>query len=142
MEGVFLDGVPTYHDGHKGAERGKNTAFIVEMDNIRLCHLGDLGHVPSADQVEELSGVHILLVPVGGNTTIDAAAAAEVVSLLEPNLVIPMHYGTPAASMPLDPLDRFLREMGVKSHEPQAKLSVSRSALPQETQVVVMDYKR
>jgi L-ascorbate metabolism protein UlaG (beta-lactamase superfamily) len=142
MDGAFIDGVLTYHDSQKGAERGRNIAFIMEMDNLRLCHLGDLGHVPTADQVEEMSGVHILLVPVGGHTTIDGGAAAEVVSLLGPNLVIPMHYETPAAAVTLDPLDRFLREMGVKAHEPQAKLSVSRSALPQETQVVVLDYKR
>ncbi|MFQ6019236.1 MAG: MBL fold metallo-hydrolase [Dehalococcoidia bacterium] len=142
INGVFLSGIPTYHDARKGAEHGNNTSFVLEMETLRVCHLGDLGHVPTADQVEELSGVHILLVPVGGHTTIDAAAAAEVVSLLEPRLVIPMHYDTPAAAVPLASLDRFLREMGVKSYEPQAKLPLSRSALPQETQVVVLDYKR
>ena len=142
VEGVFITGVPTYHDSQQGAVRGKNLAFILEAEDIRVCHLGDLGHTPTAEQVEELSGLDILLIPVGGHTTIDGAAAAEVVSLLEPRLVIPMHYRTPTTKPQLDPLDRFLREMGIKSYEPQPKLSASRASLPQETQVVVLDYRR
>src|SRR5207244_7918721 len=106
-------GVRTYHDAKKGAERGKNTAFVIEIDELRVCHLGDLGHVPTADQVEELSGAEVLLVPVGGRTTIDAAAAAEVVSLLEPRIVVPMHFGTEHTGDRLDPLDPFLKQMGV-----------------------------
>lgn len=142
VEGVFITGVPTYHDGRRGALRGKNLAFILETEDIRVCHLGDLGHTPTAEQVEELSGLDILLIPVGGHTTIDGAAAAEIVSLLEPRLVIPMHYRTAASKASLDPLDRFLREMGVQSYQPQAKLATSRASLPQETQVVVLDYRR
>lgn len=142
IEGVFITGVPTYHDTRKGSARGKNVAFVLELEDVRVCHLGDLGHTPTAEQVEELSTVDILLIPVGGQTTIDGATAAEVVSLLEPRLVLPMHYRTPASTAALDPLDRFLREMGIKSYEPQAKLSVSRGSLPHETQVVVLDYKR
>lgn len=142
VEGVFIVGVPTYHDSRRGEVRGKNLAFILEMEDIRVCHLGDLGHTPTAEQVEELSGLDILLIPVGGHTTIDGAAAGEIVSLLEPRLVIPMHYRTAASQAPLDPLDRFLREMGVKSYQPQAKLATSRASLPQETQVVVLDYRR
>lgn len=142
VEGVFITGVLTYHDNRRGEVHGNNLAFILEVEDIRVCHLGDLGHTPTAEQVEELSGLDILLTPVGGHTTIDGAAAAEVVSLLEPRLVIPMHYRTPATKPQLDPLDRFLREMGVKSYEPQPKLSASRASLPQETQVVVLDYRR
>lgn len=107
-----------------------------------MCHLGDLGHTLTADQVEEMSGADVLLVPVGGSTTIDGAAAAAVVSLLEPRLVIPMHYGTEAAKESLEPPDRFLKEMEVKAVEPQPKLTVSRSTLPHETQVVLLDHKR
>jgi L-ascorbate metabolism protein UlaG (beta-lactamase superfamily) len=112
------------------------------MEDIRVCHLGDLGHTPTPDQVEEMSGVGVLLVPVGGNTTIDGAAAAEVVSIIEPALVIPMHYGTEVTKNDLAPLDRFLKEMGAKELEPQPKLTVSRSSLPHETQVVLLDYRR
>jgi len=142
VEGIFITGVPTYHDSRQGALHGKNLAFILEVEDIRVCHLGDLGHTPTPEQVEELSDLDILLIPVGGHTTIDGAAAAEVVSLLEPRLVIPMHYRTDATKPQLDSLDRFLREMGLKSHEPQAKLSTSRASLPHETQVVVLDYRR
>lgn len=142
VHGVFITGIPTYHDGRKGAVRGDNVAYVMEMEGIRVCHLGDLGHTPTPDQVEEMSGVDILLVPVGGHSTIDGATAAEVVSLLEPRLVIPMHYRTEAMRDQLDPLDRFLKEMGTKAVEPQAKLSVSRTSLPHETQVLVLDYRR
>ena len=142
VHGAFITGVATYHDGLRGAARGGNVAFVLEMEDIRVCHLGDLGHTPTADQVEELTGVDILLVPVGGQDTIDGAAAAEVVNLLEPRLVIPMHYGTEAVKAKLEPLDRFLKEMGATAVEPQPKLTVSRSSLPHETQVVLLDYKR
>lgn len=142
IHGAFLTGVATYHDGRQGAVLGGNLAFVVEMEDVRLCHLGDLGHTPTPDQVEELSGVDILMVPVGGHTTIDGPAAAEVVSLLEPRLVIPMHYRTDAVKDQLEPLDRFLKEMGIKQPEPQPKLTVTRNGLPAETQVLVLDYKR
>jgi L-ascorbate metabolism protein UlaG (beta-lactamase superfamily) len=142
IHGAFITGISTYHDGSRGAERGRNIVFIVEMEEIRVCHLGDLGHTPTADQVEEMSGADVLLVPIGGATTIDGTAAAAVVSLLEPRLVIPMHYGTEAAKENLEPPDRFLKEMEVKAVEPQPKLVVSRSSLPQETQVVLLDHKR
>ncbi|MDZ4278759.1 MAG: MBL fold metallo-hydrolase, partial [Dehalococcoidia bacterium] len=95
IAGVLIMGIRTYHDKEQGGKLGKNTAYVLELDDVRVCHLGDLGHVPTPEQVEELSGVHVLLAPVGGGSTIGAAAAAEVVSLLEPKLVIPMHYKTP-----------------------------------------------
>lgn len=142
IHGAFITGIQTYHDGRRGAERGGNIAFVLEMEDIRVCHLGDLGHTPTADQVEELSGADILLIPVGGSTTIDGTVAAEVVSLLEPRLVIPMHYGTAANKDGLESPDRFLKDMEAKAVEPQAKLTVSRSSLPHETQVVLLDFKR
>ncbi len=142
IHGAFITAVPTYHDDQKGGERGRNLAFILEMEDIRVCHLGDLGHTPTAEQAEEMTGADILLVPVGGGTTIDGAKAAEVVSLLEARLVIPMHYRTEALKDGLDPPDRFLKEMEVTSLEPLPKLSVNRSNIPSETQVVLLDYRR
>ena len=143
IAGVLIAGVRTYHDDEKGERLGRNIAYVLEVDDLRICHLGDLGHVPTPEQVEELSGVDILLTPVGGNNTIDAAAAVETVSLLEPKLVLPMHYQTPAAKAQLDPLDRFLKEMGAPSalEDRQAKLSVTKSTLPHETKVLVLDYR-
>jgi L-ascorbate metabolism protein UlaG (beta-lactamase superfamily) len=142
IHGAFVTGVGTYHDSKQGASHGPNVSFVLEMEEVRVCHLGDLGHTPTPDQVEEMSGVGVLLVPVGGNTTIDGAAAAEVVSIIEPALVIPMHYGTEVTKGDLAPLDRFLKEMGAKDLERQPKLTVSRSTLPHETQVVLLDYRR
>lgn len=143
IAGVLIIGIRTYHDQERGARLGKNTAYVFELDDVRVCHLGDLGHVPTPAQVEELGSVDILLAPVGGGNTIGAAAAAETVSLLEPKLVIPMHYQTPSAKMKLDPLDRFLKEMGAPGalDERQPKLSVSKSTLPQETKAQVLDYR-
>jgi len=143
MAGVLITGIRTYHDNQRGARRGTNTAFIIEAENLRLCHLGDLGHLPTPEQVEAMGGIDILLVPVGGGNTLDATAAAETVSLLEPKLVIPMHYATPVTSRKLDPLDRFLKEMGASpTLTSQPRLSVSHSSLPHETQVALLDYKR
>ncbi len=142
IHGAFVTGIRTYHDEDKGATRGTNVSFVVEMEGIRVCHLGDLGHTPTPDQVEEMSGVGVLLLPVGGQTTIDGAAAAEVVNIIEPALVIPMHYRTEVTKGDLAPLDRFLKEMGAKDLEPQPKLAVTRSSLPQETQVMLLDYRR
>ncbi len=143
IAGVLITGIRTYHDQDNGAKLGKNVAYVLELEGLRVCHLGDLGHVPSPEQVEAMSGVDILLAPVGGGSTIGATAAAETVSLLEPKLVIPMHYQTAASKAELDPLDRFLKEIGAPSalEDRQPKLSVTQSTLPQETKVQVLDYK-
>lgn len=143
IAGVFIIGVRTYHDPEQGEKLGKNTAYVLEMEGVRICHLGDLGHIPTPVQVEELSGVDILLAPVGGGNTIGPSAAAEVVSLLEPKLVIPMHFQTPASKATLEPLERFLKEVGAPTafDERQPKLSATKSTLPHETKVQVLDYR-
>ena len=138
---AFITGIATYHDGSKGMDHGPNVAFVLEMEGIKLCHLGDLGHTPSAEQAEEMTGADILFVPVGGNTTLDGVKAAEVVALLEARLVVPMHYKTPAFKGELETPERFLKEMGATAHEPQAKLSVTRTQLPTDVQVVLLDYR-
>jgi L-ascorbate metabolism protein UlaG (beta-lactamase superfamily) len=141
ISGAFVTGISTYHDSQKGEEHGANIVYIIEMEDIKVCHLGDLGHTPTAEQAEEMTGVDILFVPVGGNTTLDGVRAAEVVSLLEARLVVPMHYKTEAFKGDLEPPDRFLKEMGVTAHEPQPKISVTRNALPADTQVMMLDYR-
>jgi L-ascorbate metabolism protein UlaG (beta-lactamase superfamily) len=142
IAGILITGVRTYHDTKKGAERGKNTVFVIELDELRICHLGDLGHVPTANQVEELSGAEVLLIPVGGQTTIDAGAAAEVISLLEPRIVVPMHYRTEQTAGRHDPLDAFLKQMGLGTPTPIARLNVTKTSLPMETAVNVLEYRR
>jgi L-ascorbate metabolism protein UlaG (beta-lactamase superfamily) len=141
ISGVLITGIPTFHDAKKGEELGKNVAYVIEIDDVRICHLGDLGHVPTSEQAEELSGVDILLAPVGGGTTLDATAAAETVSLLGPKLVIPMHYKTASSKGELQPVDRFLKEMAAGEPERQPKLSVTPSTLPAETKVLVLEPK-
>lgn len=136
IAGAIITGVQTYRDKQKGKEHGKNTAFMFEVDELTVCHLGDLGHTLSLEQIEALKDAAVLLVPVGGGCTIDAAEAAEVVSQLEPKIVIPMHYGSP--NVALDSAERFCREMAVAEVAPLPRLSVTRSSLPDETQVVLL----
>jgi len=140
--GVLITGISTRRDRGQGSTEAKNAAYVIEAENLRICHLGRLSQVPTSEQAEEMSGVDLLLIPVGGDGTLDAAAAAETVSLLEPKLVIPMNYATPAATGKLEAVERFLREMGVPPVEPQPRLSLNRSSLPSETQVSLLDYKR
>ncbi len=142
VAGVLITGVRTFHDSKRGAERGHNTAYVFEMDELRICHLGDLGHVPTQAQAEQLNGAEVLLIPVGGHSTIDAASAAEVVSLLEPRLAIPMHYRTESSKGELDDLDLFLKQMGVAAPQATPRLTITKSNLPMETTVTVLDYRR
>jgi L-ascorbate metabolism protein UlaG (beta-lactamase superfamily) len=141
IHGAFISGIATYHDDQRGAERGRNLAYVIEMEDIKVCHLGDLGHTPTAEQMEDMVGSDVLLVPVGGGTTIDGAKAAEIANMLEAKLVIPMHYQTESHKDGLEKAERFLKEMEVKAIEPQPKLSVNRTQVPTDTQVVVLDYR-
>jgi L-ascorbate metabolism protein UlaG (beta-lactamase superfamily) len=141
VAGVSVIGVPTYHDAEKGAKRGRNTVYLIELDGVRVVHLGDLGHRLDDAEAEAIASPDVLLVPVGGRTAINAAQAAEVVRQLEPRYVVPMHYAIPGLKLELDPVDRFLKEMGVAPSEPQPKLSVQASAGEYETKVVVLEPK-
>jgi L-ascorbate metabolism protein UlaG (beta-lactamase superfamily) len=138
ISGVLILGIGTYHDSVKGQSRGKNTIYLMEIDGVNVLHLGDIGHVLSDDQVEEIGNVDVLLLPVGGVSTINAAMAAEVMRKLEPKVVIPMHYKTEKGSRDLEPVENFLKEMGQTQVEPRPKLNVSRSNLPLTTEVVVL----
>jgi L-ascorbate metabolism protein UlaG (beta-lactamase superfamily) len=138
IKGVLIIGFPTFHDAAQGANRGRNTIYLMEMEDLKLCHLGDLGHALSSKQIEELSGIDVLFVPVGGVSSVDAKGAAEIVRLLNPKIVIPMHYQTQVTPW-LEPLERFTAGMGLREVAPQPKLTVTRSNLPPETRVVVLE---
>lgn len=139
VKGIHITGVSTFHDAERGKKRGKNTAFLINLDDMVVCHLGDLGHILTTDQLEQIgNSVDILLVPVGGDGTIDASQAVEVISLIDPRIVIPMHYQVGELDPQLDPVDKFLREMGVADAEPQSRVSVNRSGLPETTGVIVL----
>jgi L-ascorbate metabolism protein UlaG (beta-lactamase superfamily) len=134
---VLITGVASYHDNKRGQELGRNTIYVIHMDDLVICHLGDLGHILQEEQLEEVADADILLIPIGGQHTINAAQAAEVISQVEPHIVIPMHYSSSIGDAP-NPLDKFCREMGIEAINPQPKLSITRSALPAETQVVIL----
>ena len=139
--GVFITAVQTNgHDKDNGDEL-RNTLYVFDYDGITIAHLGDLRRVPSQKEVETLGAVNVALVPVGDGGGLNAAKAAEVISLLEPNIVIPMHYATKDGKLKLDSLDKFLKEMGLSNTETEPSLKVTRSGLPQETRVVVLEYQ-
>jgi L-ascorbate metabolism protein UlaG (beta-lactamase superfamily) len=140
--GVFITGVQTNGTSKKDSEELRNTLYVFDYEGITIAHLGDLKRVPTQAEVEALGSVNVALVPVGGGGGLNAAKAAEVISLLEPNIVIPMHYATKDAKLELDSLDKFLKEMGLSASQPEASLKVIRSGLPEETHVVVLEYQR
>jgi L-ascorbate metabolism protein UlaG (beta-lactamase superfamily) len=144
VKGVFITGVQTWRKaGVQGEPKEENVVFVFEFNDLTVCHLGDLSQVLTQAQVEALPNIDILMVPVGGGTALNADEAAEVISMVEPHIVIPMHYETPLETVvKLDPLGKFLKEMGVSEHAPQESLKVSHSDLPEETQVVVLEYKQ
>jgi L-ascorbate metabolism protein UlaG (beta-lactamase superfamily) len=139
VSGISVRGLPTFHDGRQGAEHGRNTVYVIVLDDVRVCHLGDLGHALSDPTLEAIGNVDLLLVPVGGSCALDGARAAEVVRQVDPRYVVPMHYGHPAIRRELAPVERFLREMGVAEAEPQGRLSVQASSAEGETKVVVLE---
>jgi L-ascorbate metabolism protein UlaG (beta-lactamase superfamily) len=144
--GVFITGVQsdTTSAGKKKKSENapRNTIYVFDYDGITVAHLGDLQQTPTQSEIESLGTVNVVLVPVGGGNGLNAAKAAEVISLIEPNLVIPMHYSTPATKLSLDSLNKFIKEMGLSQPETQPSLKVTRSALPSETHVVVLNYQQ
>jgi L-ascorbate metabolism protein UlaG (beta-lactamase superfamily) len=136
--GVFITGVPTFHDDNDGKRWGRNVAFLFDFGGLTVCHLGDLGHVLAQEQVEMLNGANVLLIPAGGGSTLSVSAAVEVVGQIEPNIVIPMHYATPGLTRDLAPVSRFLKAMGASQPAVQDMLRVSVSTLPQDQQVVLL----
>jgi L-ascorbate metabolism protein UlaG (beta-lactamase superfamily) len=138
---VFITAVQT-NGGKRDKNEKKNILCVFDYSGVTIAHLGDIRQVPSQAQIEALGTVHVALVPVGDGGGLNAAKAAEVVSLLEPGIVIPMHYGTPDCKIKLDPLSKFLKEMGLSHIDPVDSLKITKSMIPEETRVVVLDYKQ
>jgi L-ascorbate metabolism protein UlaG (beta-lactamase superfamily) len=143
---VFITGI--YSNGHTKKNTGdpRNTLFLFDFNGITVLHLGDLNRVPSQSEVEDFGPIHVALVPVGAGGGLNAIKATEVISLLEPSIVIPMHYATAASTatqIPLEPLAKFLKEMGLGHVDSVPSLKIQNTnALPDETKVVVLDYQR
>ena len=146
--GIFITGVSTLHAAAKQEKNDQpalpehNTIFVFEFDKLTVCHLGDLGQIPTQAQVEAMPKVDVLLVPVGEGAALDAARAAEVISLLEPSIVIPMHYQTPLYTGKLDPVEKFLKAMGLPEPPVQEMLKITATDLPEETQVILLECKQ
>jgi L-ascorbate metabolism protein UlaG (beta-lactamase superfamily) len=137
VKGVMIEGVTSYHDEKAGAERGSNIIYRIEMDDITICHLGDLGHVLDNKQLERLEGIDILLIPVGDKYTLDAKKAVEVISQIEPRIVIPMHYKTKDLKIDLDSVDKFIKELGIEPTY-EEKLKITKKDLPAEDMELVI----
>ncbi|MCA9382718.1 MBL fold metallo-hydrolase [Candidatus Dojkabacteria bacterium] len=135
-------GIQSFHDEKEGQERGMNTIFLIEAEGISVCHLGDLGHTLTSDQVNELNEVDILMIPVGGTYTLDAKKATEVVNQIEPKIVIPMHYQDGDAQLSLANVELFYQEMGKEKKEALDKLSIKESDLVEEEPQIVLLNKR
>ena len=143
IKGIGIVGLSVYHDDQKGELRGRNTIYRIEVDGVSVVHLGDLGHMLTSEQVDELDGVNVLCIPVGGLHTIDAATAVHLINEIEPSVVVPMHYGRPELNQKifsqLSPLSVFLKEIGKEGISSQPKLVLSKDKLPAEMQVVVLE---
>lgn len=142
VKGVSILGIESFHDMKQGKERGRNVIFRFEIDGIVVSHLGDLGHVLDNKQLHGLVGTDILLIPVGGKYTLDAKKAVEVISQIEPRIVIPMHYkvkGMTADFKDIDGVDKFIKELGIKPTY-EEKVKISKKDLPQdEMELVIME---
>lgn len=139
VKGVMIYGIPSWHDNKGGAERGANTMFLLQTEGMSVAHLGDLGSTLDNGQLEKLEGVDILMIPVGGKHTLDAEGATELISKIEPRIVIPMHYKIPGLSVDLDPITKFVKEFGVQENAPVDKLKLAKKDLPQDDmQVIIM----
>lgn len=140
--GISLIGISTYHDTKSGSDRGKNICFIIEIDEIRILHLGDLGHKLSQEELNQIQAIDIVLIPVGGEFTIGPQEAVEVINQLEPRVVIPMHYQVPRLNPQifgrLKTVDEFLKIMGVAGIK-DTKYITSIEKLPEEPIVVVLE---
>lgn len=134
---VFITGIATF-DKDKGS---RNVLYLLDYNGLTVAHLGDMQQVPTQKQIEALEEVSVLLVPVGAGTSLNAAQAAELVSMLEPRIVIPMHYNQPGLKIKLDDVDRFLKEMGVADVKQETSLKVTSSKLPEETETVILTAK-
>ncbi len=137
VNGVFIEGLDSCHDASEGVNYGANIIYRLEIDDISVTHLGDLGTTLDTKQLEKLEGTDILLVPVGGLYTLDAVKAVEVINQIEPRIVIPMHYQLPGGKIKLDGLDKFIKELGLKPTN-EEKLKISKKELPAEDMELVV----
>ena len=140
VKGVYIKGIPAFHDNSSGKERGRVTIFTIETEEIKVCHLSDFGQKELTEQqLEEIGEVNILMIPVGEVYTIGPKEASTIINQIEPQIVIPMHYKIPKLKEKLWELEKFLKVMGIKNPEYSSKLSIKKKDLVEEkTQVIIL----
>ncbi|GFZ33019.1 MBL fold metallo-hydrolase [Clostridium zeae] len=141
--GIDIKGVDTFHDKFSGTKKGRNTIYNFKVDDINVCHCGDLGHILDTKQVEEIGNVDVLLIPVGGGYTIDSIGAVEVVKQLKPTVIIPMHYRTKALGpmgLAFAKVDKFIDDSGLKSQN-YAELELNNENIENYMGIAVLEYK-
>lgn len=139
--GIDIKGVATFHDEAGGKKRGKNVVYKFNVDGIEVCHCGDLGHIPAPGQVEEIGRVDVLLLPVGGNYTVDAKEAFEVAKLLKPAVIIPMHFKTDDNDFPIDGVDKFVAVAGGGERAGKQEVEFTRENIGSMPPVLILEYK-
>jgi len=140
VRGIDFHGIPSYHDDAGGRQRGQNIIFCMTVDEMRICHLGDLGHQLDASQIAEINGVDILLIPVGGYFTIDAKVASNVCEKLGPGVVIPMHYKTAKCDYPISGVEDFLKDKKDVRQPNVAEVEFKKDGLPATTEIIVLKH--
>ncbi|MEA3309948.1 MAG: MBL fold metallo-hydrolase [Chloroflexota bacterium] len=140
--GLFITAIGTYRDNKRGAQRGENIIYTFHINGFSLCHLGDLGHLPTQTQLETIGSIDIIFVPIGVPGGLTPTKASEVISMIEPHIVIPMHYKTPGLTVKRSPLERFLKEMGISKETSLPELSISASDIPEETEVMLLQPRK
>jgi len=138
VKGIEFSSIPTYHDDARGTSRGENTIYCFEVDGMKLCHLGDLGHQLSDEQVAQVGKVDVLLVPVGGGYTIDASTASQICNKLAPRVIIPMHYKTDRLDFPITGVDEFLHGKNNVTRLDTSEVELKKENLPESTRIIVL----
>jgi L-ascorbate metabolism protein UlaG (beta-lactamase superfamily) len=137
FEGINITGIPSYHDARQGKQRGNNIIFIIEAEDLKVCHMGDLGHILNPEQVKQIGNTDVLFIPVGGYFTIGAVDAVKVVEQLKPNYVIPMHYKTRYIDLPIGTADEFIKNY--PGYRVEQTLSLKAEKISAAPQVVILE---
>lgn len=140
IKGISIKGIETFHDPSKGNERGPNTVFTFKVDELQVCHLGDLGHVLGDKELAEIGSVDILLIPVGGYFTIDPKEATRVAEQIKPKAAIPMHFKTGKCGFPIAPVEDFLKGKVNVKRPKSSEVSFDKLSLPQQMEIVVLEH--
>jgi len=139
-KGISIKGIPTYHDSSRGSERGVNTVFTFSIDGMKICHLGDLGHILDKKDLSEIGPVDILLIPVGGYFTIDSKEATRVAEQIKPRVLIPMHFKTDKCGFPIAPVEDFLKGKPNQKRLKVSEVAFQKKTLPQQTEIMVLEH--